>query len=806
MPRPSRAKCAALAVSAFAVLATGARAADYHTDTVQLDVAGSATVAGTIRSASERESFVLNLPAGAVVTATAKRRGKGSFVPQLDLIDALDAPVAAGIVKGKGSSLRTPAGVPVSGAYRLRVFGDTLADGDYTLKLSVKPRGAWVGSGDAAPAAATIEYEFGAPAGAQAQIRLAAPRGSGFVPGLEAISGPDGYAAPLSGTQAGPLTLGSAGTYAVAFRDGGVAGGPWTCSVKLRLPRAPRPSSIDISSNALTGKFGSDEQVFGTEVGAGGGLVDPPDLGGSLDGAVVDVPAGSLAYPVVITMHAADPFDLLDGNHAAGPAIEFGPSGTQFDPSKQAQVTVPFDAGLFADPATELTVYVLHGGVVEAVPKPYTFPGPGLVSFPTPSFSTFVAGRGGPRPLTGSWAVVTLDAEPTRDFGGAAHAGIASLDFDPASGWTHQDYGPAVEWIRAYDDGFNPLHPALGYPVRIGFESGLTMVQDDVRIVLDGAEVTPTAFARGPGGDVMLVPPVAGDPLARLRVALRRARGVATTTNLAGKWNLVFIGGGARSQGGPGGSGTPGVDLYTMIGSGTMTFALDGDVQYTLRQTESVADYPTGAWTRSAFTENGTGRITAGDGAVFLQLGETRTKLRTETPSEQSTDPPMRLVPCLDGDVLVGASESGGGDGDLMVVFFVRQGTNLRAADLNGDTTFHGIDFETADGAPSLTPPTIEFSTLSSKGTHTGGRTVAFTGPSGDYLRHDAAGDPVLRTTADDPLRTTFTLSKTGVYGTGAEPFGIVSPRRDLMLVAGIGESNVFLFVGIPGFVSESAP
>src|SRR5262245_55784287 len=78
-------------------------AAAFATDDVDLEVRGNEKVQGTLRPADERESFLLDLPQFATVTATVKR--KSGPVPTLELLDGGDATVASGVATPTGAKL-----------------------------------------------------------------------------------------------------------------------------------------------------------------------------------------------------------------------------------------------------------------------------------------------------------------------------------------------------------------------------------------------------------------------------------------------------------------------------------------------------------------------------------------------------------------------------------------------------------------------------------------------------------------------------------------------------------------------------
>lgn len=779
---PAAALAAPLALLALLAAAPPAAGQD-RTDTVDLELAGNATVQGTIRGPLERESFLLRLPEGAAVSAVAKRKGKGRFVPRLDFVDAADEVLATGVVKGKGSILRAEP-VAASGDHRVRVFGDGETDGDYTLKLSVRLRGKWRGTGttDALLKAFSNGYEFGAPAGATAAVKVSPAKGSDFVPELEGIEGPQGYSIPLAGTRAANVPLGAAGTYTVGFRDAGGAGGAWVVDVTLKIPRTT-PSKIDISASALTGDFSAEEPVFGREVGADGGLVDPPDLGGPLDGATIAIPPGGLDDPVVITMHEADPYDLLNGDHPAGPVIEFGPPGTSFAPGKEAIVTIPYDTTQFTDPENEVRVYVLHNGVVEEV-SPLTFPAEGFVSFPTSGFSRFVVGRDGPRPLRGDWALASLELSATDDWGGRVEAEVATVSFDGRSGYSIQHLSQGVEWIRDFDG----TGPQLQYPGTFEQEAGFVNVLDDSTISLQPFEESPVVLRRGHSDDVLLVPPDAQGGHAGFALLLRQIDGQATPSNLAGRWHVLYAGAGAVQEGQS--QAGPEIDLFQQQGRGTVTFTTDGKCSFSLDEFGAQAPFPQGTgWQARRRRERGTGTFTVFGSEVSVFTGP------PYVPGGPEPDPPIRMRVCVGGDVMVGVP----GDGEPEIIFMFREATGLKPSLLTGTTTCYGVSVERiTPSAGSGVPPSLRMSSLTLAAKHVGTKTLDVAGPFGFAYGHGAEGQAAVDFVADEAGLGTFALGADGAYRTSFEIFGAVSRRGDLLVLCGAPEESVEMYVGVP--------
>lgn len=780
---PRAARAPALAAVVVSLAAAGAAfAQDGRTDSVDLQSTGTARVQGTIRSAAERESFVLELPQGARLTASVKRKGKSGLVPQLDLVDGTLTAVDGTVTRATRTGMRlSHAAVPASDTYRLRVFGsDHQHDGDYTLVFATKLASRFRETGTAAPSSFQNICRFGAPEGAEARIKVTKAKGSAFVPVLETLLGPDGFNADLpDAADSGWVTLGAAGDYYAGFHDGGAAGGDWICTVQLRkLPRI-RKSKLDISAGKLTGSFTDDQAVFGRLVGGEETLVDPDDLGLGLDGASVLIPDGALSLPVVITMSVAPNFTPPGGDHATGPAVTFGPPGQTF--SEAVVVTIPFNDAEYDDPAEEMTVYVVHagGGAPEAVPKPYTFPAPGLVSFPRTSFSTFQTGRSGPRGLVGDFQVVALDFHQELDFGGRVTVENGVLSVHPKSGsWSLERGADSARWGPFLGSGGTPgVETAFDFAT----EGGTLSVPDDTRVVLDAAGELIT-LRRGASPDVLFMEPEPGSDGASVLLILRRAAGKPTFTNLAGRWNLFYAAGGATSDG-------PGqVNLFGEVTTGTAVIRTDGRVDLSLAIREVDAPYPDGAFTASRDPLKGAARIDIGEGNAVIRFPNDEGGI-----DEQG----FGLTPCLGGDVLVATGVAS----DPFLLVLSRETKGLTRSAIAGPCTIFGLELDTRDGGGGATTG-FRMTHSRTPATFTAAGRLMLGPATGYTLDHDGNGLPFGSTLLGESDEGPFTLSGTGVFRP-LDSAGLVAPRASFLLAGSCEQGGPRVYFGIPGAVFQ---
>lgn len=803
MSRTTRRALAATSVAAVAFVSATASLAggESYTDSVDLEIRGGAKVKSTIRGVRERERYLLDLPAGAVVRATAARRGRGALAPRMDLVDATDAAAAAVVVPtSKGAKLT---GEPLAdgGLHRLRVFGDGTADGDYTLSFSVKPQARWRGTGDTAAAQSSQTYRFAAPAGASARITLRAAPHSAFVPALRTLKDPDG--APLQALSGGTspwVRLPETGEYAVEFDDGGDQGGAWICDVTLRVPKT-RPARFDISAGALTGQFEDETPVYGRLAGDGEDLlIDPPDLGGPLDGASIQLQPGSLPLPLVVTMNPATVFDLPGGQSAAGGAVQLGPSGTNFADGKPATVSLPFDAALFTDPESELTVYVLdeESGVVSAVPKPYTFPAPGIVSFPTPHFSVYVPTRTGGASPIGDWVYIGIEGGAESDWGGSAVFELGDLSLSAAGAWTLDAGGSRSMWVRQFDDGMTTRPAALISPT-YGNDYGTWSEIDPLSLDLQPLSSGPIRLNRSRHGHFMVRRPPLGENELRPGWMLRRASGRPTLTNVAGRWHMLFLSAGA-SETGP--TSAPDVSLTCDAGRATATFTSDGKFTFTgVTGRSAKSPYPTGTW---SYETSG-----APDGGTWAPSGS-QVEIRFAPDARQKgprgdviiLPPDLSMRVALGGDLMVGLLTDPSGQSsqpsEPTLVLMVREASGAVLRDFGDVTTVFTAAFDTQDrqgGVQGLVATYGETDV-----THVG-KTANVAPQFHTTVSHDSEGEPVNVDDTDASETETVTLTGAGLYQARSGVYGFLLPRARIFVGgrASPDEGSFEFLIGVPG-------
>ncbi|MEO1234148.1 MAG: hypothetical protein AAFZ18_35160 [Myxococcota bacterium] len=138
------------------------------------------------------------------------------------------------------------------------------------------------------------------------------------------------------------------------------------------------------------------------QIGPTGGAlsVSAADGAGVWTGAALDVPAGALETTATITIEPGAEVTLAADETVAGPALDFGPDGLQFEPA--ATMTLPLSSTPASDEEIRIYAVDADGSVEiiegEAVVYDETT---GQVSFPVSHFTTFQPGRRRRPPPTG---------------------------------------------------------------------------------------------------------------------------------------------------------------------------------------------------------------------------------------------------------------------------------------------------------------------------------------------------------------------------------------------------------------------
>jgi len=697
-------------------------------DSVDVQVRSSDKVSGTIRPTYDQECFVCDVAQNTVVTATVKGRSKTGPAFKLAMRQNMaDVPGATFTARGLGGTLKAPA-VVTSGQYQACVFVDDGKDGDYDLVVTWKPQLAWTATGGPLAVAGADSFTFSAPEGSSATIDLVPGKGSKFKGDLVEVTGPNGFELDVSDLVEKHLVvpfLPATGEYTVHLTNVG-EDGTWTGRVKLRVPKF-KLRRFDLRDSALGGAFASDHTVIGREVDEAGGEVVVQTGGASLlDGASVLIPADSLSGPVVITISGGTDINVGDGSHASGPAVEFGPSGTTFDPTKSAQITIPFDPSYFpGDDTSSLVIYVRAAdGTVTQVPPPYVFNG-NTVTFSTSHFSTYQAATSNVRPLEGNFVALEVDGQLDFNFEGKYGFGLHHV-FATRGTAVVQNNNARIAWHNFGSEG------ADASLENSGSQQSMTIsVKDDSTVQLIDQQQVPSevvTFQRGVSDDVLVGQ---GQPV----VLLRRAAARPTTATLAGGWHVFHLEFDTSvSQGFP-----STVQFQHRSETGNVTFTTDGRlVLGAFRETQSDSTYQSGQWSSQAKTKTGQTGITY---TVDQEVGSV-----IITPA--GDDKPFTLEAVLDGNALVGLQSSGsgeGGDSSVGMFLMVRNATGLTTAKLAGAFGLVQQTTDVVDHPAAEEPPKTQdfaFSVTNFVATVAANGVTTLSGLK-DTTTHDDNGSPV---------------------------------------------------------------
>jgi hypothetical protein len=774
---------ASFVVTGFVALAAVPAAAD---EQVSFEVQGKDTVLGTIRPSNESEAILGKLARGTKLKAAVKSTQKQGPVPTLSLRLADDTPVGGAIVavKGRGAVL-SPFAVTGSGQYKVVVSGDDVKDGDYQLVVNWTPQKTFTAAGTSA---GDTTLDFSAPAGSKVSISLTAPKGSAFVPSLDHLEGPAAVTVPLAGGgKATGVPLPAGGDWTLHFKSD-AADGPYKVKVSVTPPKVAK-HKVDIRDKALAGAFTDGSLVIGSVLLPGeGGSVGVEGTGSPIDGSSVTVPPGSLGQTTSIFVAQAQPYTPPGSDHPAGPAVEFGPSGTEFDPDKPATVTIPFDPLQFPIDTSSLIVYVKDkNGVISPVlpTSSYVF-GPNTVTFTTSHFSTFMAATSGSRGIPyGDYTWIEVSGFPGMVFSGSMGVGKGAAFINAAGFSMFQDQEYATVFSASAPSGLPAAQlDFLGMQINNG---SVTQFDDTSFSLLDESQQSIGLLRRGLSDDVMVVEHVHNQLRVATALLLRRIQGRPTVNTLAGKWHAFQWEIRARDVPQAGGTTLP-VSIVSDAGSAVISTTGEVTLKFPNRVTRQ-SDVPSGEWSRT--TSNG--------GTVTATLSIDPDFIPTMQFAIESN---LGFDVCCGGDVLV-AKTGGMFHGEQLqpvttgLLMLVRESSGVTAASVKGSyaDVYCGLDLHTADGNPAPDPLGLTWraltsaSTVSDLGIEQYGQLCTSVTTQFDpttFFTEVAPPPPVKFTVAGNGAVTVPSLSVNGAIGLGGKLF--IYLRRDT-LRTGVGFS-----------------
>lgn len=664
-------------------------------DVVDLEVGAKDRVRGTLRPAEDNESFRVQATAGAVLKVTLK--GVGSVAPPASVSVLDPGDVEIGSAADAGVARVTTAPLAATGLHRIRVLGDGENDGDFDLKVKVKHQRRFdADDGSEVPAGAAGQFTFSAPAGAIPVVLLKPAGGSAFLPVIESITGPaqdEQLFDPSGATErkhkvtGGPLP--ATGDYVVHFRNAGAAGA-YVGRVTLRLPTLAR-RTFDIRDAALAGEYGGTQGVYGRLVDDGGATLVPPDSATNLAATQIDIPGDALDVPLIVSFAQDEAFFVDDDNAAAGPAVEFAPSGLTFD--NPVTITLPYVPNS-VDDVSELRIHVLDPdtGLLEVVPGPYVVDTVNnTVSFPALHFSTFQATSAGPRPVKGTFAEFLVRARVGDAFEGeftVGHSNFAAGTFKGRSGnpLVRNRSRRSVNWRVSPQAG-----AVLSTTLDEGTDNGQITILDDESVTVDAGSESLT-YRRGRSPDVLLSSR-AQDGELTLSLVVRRTPGRPTLSNLVGTYHAFTLELNASSQ-------PQGIDFIVVGTNLLLTVGPDGRVVAgNVTRGLGRATFPGGQW---SFT---TTKTAPKPGRVSPLKSDKAVQLDMQLGFGPNLDQ-VKLFPLLAGDLLLGVSEfavdggsAGAARGAVRIVVLVRASEGAAVSDFDGRSLFGALGVLTDPGS-----------------------------------------------------------------------------------------------------------
>jgi hypothetical protein len=808
MERSGRNVAASMVVVAAAVCASAA-------DQVDLQIRGNERVSGTLYPSDERETFLVDVPRGARVTARVFRTEASAAAPVLSLIDRDAATVVEAVRDSLGARL-TRHLIAESDRFGLRVESDGTYDGDYQFTLSVAPQRIWSQKpGDELAAGAETTFPFAAPAGSTVDVTLMPAPRSSFVPRIVEITGPDGFVAAVDGAGATPrrhgvrgVLLAEFGEHLVRIRNDGSTSGAFSIVARVVPPRLARSGTLDISDETLTNsRFDGDSRVFGRVLDAKGGLLfDLGDTQSPIAGASVSVPANAVSSPQIFAVQSSDDigarFDPGNGsNHQlAGPTIRFLPEGKAFLGS--VTVTIPYDPANFDDPVSQISITT-----EDPVTKlPVLVPGPYVVdtvkhtvSYSAAHFSRFQPASALARPLRGQFVLLEMGGRLTAG-GGRATLSLSAIRAFPG----------VLRVVGGFDRAF-PRRSIVWGPSAVAWnevpppvDPGVVTVNADDDVVMDDALDGAVNFTRGRNPDVLIRRPDGDSAGALVSVLLRRAKGLPTPSNLAGDWSAFVLEASARvfpsSVGGDN-------DVDLSMGGQVLDLSIGRDGRVTARSSVkfgAVADdradgEGVGRW---FFDQNGS-RTPPKPGSISYPGDGTNT-IRLTMPLGFRTDQASTVVlhPVLRGDLLVGVADNSDqpvvvGPLERLVVLARARGDRKRLPVLEGVSDFAAFGVAAIDLAGP--PPVQDFNFFADDlvATHEADFDVSYAGRRDSYVR-DALGAPFFASDPNLAADGRYFVDLDGGYRVTTPPFvGAVLLRPNAYLATRFSKGSMSLGFGV---------
>ncbi len=795
---------AALALSA--VLAAPARAE------VDVEVPATFKAKGTL--AGDADTYRFRGFTGSVLTlkaAAAKGADLGLSAELRDPLGFVVDPGSAAVSTGAKIQWKQVV-LPRSGEYVLTL--GAVGTGDYALAVGTKLRTAWSAVLDLS-VEDTDSFDLAAPAGSLLAFRAAPSSGSACNPVIQSLTaGEDDIPVveTVKGTvhtaTAGPLPVGG-DMYASIFNDSANAGTA-EVSVKVKPPKA-RPGKFDLRGIAL-GRPTGGETLVGRMLGGSGGTVQAEDEAGDLFGASVTFPSGALAGPTLVTLASTPTPTIGDpDDQAAGPAVDFGPSGVVF--GAPAVITLPVDPALIPADAdiTDVRILIVEDDGAARIEFPTGF-NAGSVTVETTGFSVCcpIVESGPPalglNPGGDEFWILQFEAglnDGIADSRGrqiSAHVDEVSFFGDGTFqlsqekwefSWQNQDSPPMSG---------NPISPGLARSTA-GGGATLSWAYDASGryILLSGAPEALPTFRMSRDGRYLAGRHDAFDaPRAEVQFGVRKNTAPITAASVQGTWTCVFLEMDAGTT-----PSTGAAEPKPTRGTGTFVFDGTGgcSISVSQKQAEFNASNNTFAQPTESFSVPNATYAVDLNGTVVISIPP------IDGDDEGAV---LRAYPGAGLQVMLCAHDSFANDAAMGMVL-VRQGTGLSKASLGGE--FHGAEFGTEPQSYTTSPPSnvnvadFECRDQGVAAAFDGGATASFSFDTHTVRRDADIPSGVFRGNAVETVTAGLTVSSQGKFtfgNSGGKATGAVSADGQFFVAvsdlanAGGHYSMVFAFRAPP--------
>jgi hypothetical protein len=645
-------------------------------------------------------------PAGSLLQVKLSTKKTGGLDPALRVLDpdGAELPIPAGNLQDKGSKIKVKK-LPLerSGVWAVEVSG--AGSGDYKLVLKTKVPTKLVE--DVQVGGENPEIVVPAAFGSTIKVTAKSSKGSPATPVLQSLDGEDltGEGKRSDSSHKVSMGAGASGDLVLVVGGEGAAGGV-RVTIAIQPPKT-KTAKVDVRGVTLGRPTGGETAVGKVIVPAeGGDVAAGPES--DLFGASVQVPAGALSEPTLISIRSSAPELLVDpGDASAGPTVEFGPSGLAF--SQPVTVTVPIDVRQMPVQTTAEDIRVLivedDGTVREVVPISVDLDA-GFCTLPASGFSRFtaIAPAGSPQLAgRGYWGFL-FDANLEDDFTQRDESGVrriamgdALIDFDPdGESWSaHIDEREVFFGLDrdAQDDQLVPVFDVAEVVAQDTGTWGYGSGGRRIRLFFDGEEGEDRMFVSRDGSVLLNTTdePEEGVPNdALLDLFVERPAADDPTSLLLGKYHFgeLNLSVGPREDGAL-------IEVELLSTWGTVTFKENGKLAIDVVHKEAfgVVESEPPAYEIGEFRDRlsvdweveTTGPFA---GAVLVDDGE---------------DSTFRVFPHRDGRMFVMTNQSGDGEFGLLVGVRVSSGRDVSEIEGNhavGTVFLEPNEYQIENGFP----------------------------------------------------------------------------------------------------------